>query len=271
MSTGHLSRAVVVALFAGSVLALGVSAQSNSPQPFGIVNQVSGPWKLVQSNLLLARGQMILTGQTISIGTSTDGSVSIAMFGRRQMWEKKCPCQGSYRLSSDAEGSLTRFWKFFVDFWTPDRAPQPVLMGSRSVGVVPNPALLDRTETSVDLRPALEQVAPGSYQITITPVSGSATIDRAAWQGKVSVEPGQASTIPSIPSGLYLMTLSSDSSATGGASTTILVLDGTASDLRAAWVDAQTMARAWSGVSDVTIEAFLVRALYSIDAQRKRP
>ena len=270
MVAGYLSRSAVVALFVGSTLAVPVSGQSSGAQPFGIVNQISGPWKLVQSNLLLARGQMILNGQSITIGTSTIGSVSIAIFGRREKWEKTCTqaaqCQGSYRLSSDVPTSASRFWKFFVDFWTPDRAPQPVLLGSRSADAAPNPALLDRTEATVDLRPALEQVAAGSYEITITPLAGSGSLGRPAWQGKVSVAPGQPSTIPAVPAGLYQLTLSS-----GGSSTTVLILDGPVPDLRAAWVDAQTMARTWTGVSEVTIEAFLVRALYSIDAQRKRP
>jgi len=282
MSNHHQRRArchaAVVALSICVLLTPGLSGQPASPPAIGIVDQIRGPWKLVQRNFLISRGEMIYEGQTVGVGRATSGFISILLFATNQRWDKKCseaePCEGTYRPSAGAARAESRkgFLTFFLDYWTPDRPLEPMLMGSRSAGDRgPGHALLERSAQGVSLKPALSNVAPGSYRVTIVPAPGSTSEGRAGWEGPLSVGTEGRSDIAGLSTGLFILTLSSESGQTVGSNAVLLVIDDTEPHLRAAWEEAQAMARAWTSASPVTLDTWFARALYSIDARRKRP
>jgi hypothetical protein len=268
-------RAVIAVLIC-SIFGPALPAQSEKEPPVGIVDRVEGPWYLVQTNQLIHRGQMLHQGQTIQIEPSSSASVSILMFASNQMWEQKCseaaPCKGSYRLTANAvtRDKGSSFWRFFTDYWSADRPLEPTLMGSRSGGHGPSHALLERSPAGVDLKPALGKVTPGEYDVQLIPAPGS-TGAGPGWRGVVSIGPGLSPQIPAVPNGLYLMSLTSKAGESVGSAAAVLVIDQKESNLRAAWEEAQAATRAWTTASAVTIDAFLARALYSLDAQRKQP
>lgn len=270
-------RAGVAALSICVLLPLGLSGQPASPQAIGIVDQISGPWKLVQRNRLISRGEMIFEGQTVSVGRATSGFIAVLLFATNQRWEKKCgqgqPCEGTYRPSAGLVRSERKgFLAFFLDYWTPDRPLEPMLMGSRSAGDRgPAHALLERSPQGVSMKPALANVAPGSYRITIVPAPGSTSAGGAGWEGVLTVGAEARSEVAGLSPGLFILTLGSESGQTVGSNAVLLVIDATETHLRAAWEEAQAMARAWPAVSPVTLDTWFARALYSLDAHRKRP
>jgi hypothetical protein len=271
-------RAAVVALSVCVLLGPDLSGQPAPPQAIGIVDQISGPWKLVQRNFLISRGEMVFEGQTVGVGRATSGFISILLFATNQRWEKKCsqaePCEGTYRLSAGGARSESRkgFLAFFLDYWTPDRPLEPMLMGSRSAGDRgPAHALLERSPQGVSLKPALANVAAGQYRITIVPAPGSTSAGGAGWEGVLTVGAEARSEIAGLSTGLFILTLSSESGQTVGSNAVLLVIDATEPHLRAGWEEAQAMARTWTSPSPVTIDTWFARALYSLDAHRKRP
>jgi len=227
-----------------------------------------------QQMRFVARGELIYRGQTLFIDRSTSGLVSVVMFANGQKWERRCseaaPCEGSYRPSAAGDGqkSSTGFWAFFVSYWTPERQLEPLVLGSRSTGGNgPRHALLQRSSTGVDLQPALENVKPGSYRVTLAPVSAS--ISSEPRRETLRIDPNASPVFPRLSPGLYVLTLMTEAGETVGSSATVLVIDETDTKIRTAWEEARSVAAGWSA-SELTIEAMLVRTLHALDAQRKR-
>lgn len=261
--------APLVAIVGSLVLAPAASPQTAPPPPIGMVDLVSGPWRLVQQNRLLARGQFVYEGQTVSVGRSTTGTISIVMFATRQRWEKRCdasaPCQGSYRLPSPEGRKLPSILAFVRSYWTPERELEPIVMGSRSTaagGAVH--ALLLRSSGGVDLESSINQVTPGKYAVALMPAAATSP----AWRAVIEVGPdARPAAPPELAAGLYTLTLETQSGESVGSVATVLVINEDDAAIRAAWDEARAEADTWLA-SEATVGMWLVRVLYALDAQR---
>ncbi|SRR6266478_4756185 len=242
-----------------------------NPEPIGMVDRVSGKWIRAQDGVELRRGELIFEGQTVLVERTTSASISIFMFATLQLWEKKCteqsPCGGSY--GPPVPTTQWGIFALFKSYWTPDRRLPPVLLAGRSfAGHGPNHALLQRLGTSVSLKPALEKVSAGLYTVKLSPAPDPLSVNVvSARDAAVRVGPDATPEIKGLTNGLYILTLVSEAGDTVGSNAVVLVSSSENGQVQEMWAEAKAQAQTWKAASPATVDIFLARVLYSLDAQ----
>jgi hypothetical protein len=261
-----------VAAFLFGALLGGQATRAQQPaEPIGFVDAVSGRWLGVQDGQPLARGQLVYSGQTVTIGQATSGFVRIRLFAGMQPWERVCterePCAGTYRPPSPADAARG-FWAFLSSFWKPGQQLPPVLAGTRSVNDVgPEHAFVHASGGTVDLRPALGTVPAGRHTLWLSPApGGSLDGEDAGRESPVDLDAGGPVPVALRP-GLYVLTVADHTAQPVGHNVLVLVRDAADPRGLTTWIEARQQAARLENVAPATRAALLAHTLYALDAQ----
>jgi hypothetical protein len=237
----------------------------------GIVDKLSGRWALSADQRQLRVRSPIYSTDSIFTRDSTAASITVHLVTTGKPWSLACsqekPCRGSYKPASS---SVSGLWAFVTLFGLSEEVLNRILPAARGVSSGgPNHAVVNRSSSGIDLTPALEQVAPGSYTVTLRRITDTGD-EAPGLDASVRVGGGGKADVTLLDAGLYRLTVVDHTAEPVGLPAIVLALDNGDAETRAIWKEAVAETRAWTTASPGTIDSARVRVLFALNERRKR-
>lgn len=252
---------------------LALAQESLDTVPIGVVDDVSGKWLRVQDEQPLFRGDLFYEGDTVTIGNDEKrGGIAIVLFAGGQHWEITCsdaaPCSGRYRPPQPSE-PRRGFWSFLSSYFKSGRkAPSVLTFGRSAIESGLQHAVIITNGLHMDLRPVLEGLPSGSYELRFNPAPGGGMAGRGSPQLlQITIYDTGPIHVRAIPHGLYLLTVNDVSGKTFGSNVLVLLCGTKDAQVREIWIEAEKAIEAWPRKDMTTKAMFLGHILYALDVK----
>jgi len=237
----------------------------------GIVDRMSGRWLLERDLRALRVRSPIYSGDAILTRDTTAATITVHLIATGKPWTMVCseakPCRGTYKPEAPSSSGL---WAFVTSFGLSDEALDRILPAARGASSSgPTHAVVDRSATVLDLKPALANVAPGSYTIKLRRVTEGGD-EASGLDASVRLTTDGNADVKVLDAGLYRLTVVDQNAEPVGSAAIVLALDASDAEARTIWTAAVAETTSWTTASQGTIDSALVRVLFALNERRKR-
>ena len=265
-----LCSLVCVVLAVPSMAPSAEPAQKPTSDLIGIVDRISGRWSITHDDRPLRVRSPIYAGDTIATRDQASASITVYLVAAGKPWSVSCsnetPCKATYKPASQTSSGL---WAFVTSFVVSEGLLDRILPAARSASTGgPTHALVNRSEGTVDLTPALEHLPPGSYTVSLKPITDTGS-EATGREASVRVGDNANTTVGTLEAGLYRLRVADQSGEAVGLPVVVLALDDDP-EAHAIWKDAVAQTTAWTTAGQGTIDSALVRVLFALNERRRR-